>query len=343
MLSLKSKKLILFLGITGVLVATSVGVYAATASTSTVNMTAGETRNMNAAVTVQNNIKIMLNGQQVAIKDQIINQNGSVLLPMREISNLLGASVDYDSTNKVAIIDSADTHVEIPLGYSFLSINGQKTQIANNAKSIVYNSKTYLPVRAVAQSLKASINYDGPSKTIIITTNGQTPTTPTTPTTTPTVTPTPTSQPTAAPTTNAKNSPQYIFDNNLKMSTVDDSYKKSFTSAAQVKQLLPDRVDKEIEYILPNMNYVEVNLAVTKHINPIEGTRCLSFSKNDATISGGVSNAVVVFKDGTYTTEMVGDLPNGKTPKDVSYMAYSTGNTYVIVHITSVDMSAFKY
>ena len=330
MRSLKSKKLILLLGMTGVLVATTIGVYAATASNVTISMAAGEQRNMNAAVTVQNNIKIMLNGQLVSIKDQIINQNGSVLLPMREISNLLGASVDYDSANKVAIIDSVDTHVEIPLGYSFLSINGQKTQIANNAKSIVYNSKTYLPVRAVAQSLKANINYDGASKTIIITTNGQTPSVPTTP------------QPTVTPTPQAQNSPQYIFDNDLKMYTVDESYRKPFTSATQIKQLAPS---SSPEFLLahPEVKYVEVNLAVTKQVYQIEGNRGIIFSKNNATISGGISNRVIVFKDGTYTAENVDALPNGKTPKDISHMVYSVDNTYVIIHITSVDTSSFKF
>ena len=338
---IKKATFLLGLAVSTIIMSTQIStnkLYAATANTSTLSMKKGQSCNMNADVTVANNIKITLNGSPITIKDQIINQNGSILLPMREISNLLGALVDYDSTNKVAIIDSSDTHVEAPLGYSFLSINGTQTTIANNARSIVYNSKTYLPVRAVSQALSSNISYDSAIKTVAITTDGSIPTQ------SPSVTPTP--QPTATPAPQAQNTPQYIFDNNLSMSTVDESYKKSFTSVSQTKQLIPDCSDKAADFVYKNMDYVEVNLAVTKQSYRIYGRGGkggITFGKNSILISNTVSNELIVFKDGTYIINTADDFENGKTLEDVSYLAYSVDNTYVIVHITSVDTSSFKF
>ena len=273
-------------------------------------------------------IKVTLNGSPVTLKDPVLNDNGSTLLPVRALANLLGIQVDYNSDYKIAIASNQDTILEIPLGLSQAANNGQVVNIPNT-KSVTYNNKTYLPVRFISEQLGISINYDSSTKTVAITT--------TSPTAPVTQTPAPSPTPQTPAPQSSDNSPQSVFDRGGKISEIDDSFKQSFKSVEDVKKILPDCKEAGAKYVYENMNYVVAKTEIKDKLINVDG-RMLGVSKDRIPVNGaGISNGVIVLKDGTYTTDDT--LPEGKTLEDINYFAYSSGSTYLIVKVTDVDMS----
>ncbi|MCC8014806.1 MAG: copper amine oxidase N-terminal domain-containing protein, partial [Eubacterium sp.] len=108
-----------------------------------------------------------------------VTDEGRTLLPLRALGNLLGASVDWDSANKVAILTINGKTIEVPIGSTMLVVDGTASQIDSEGTQaiIVGEGYTYLPFRAVAEACGATVDYqtgsDG-SKNIYLTTSGTT-------------------------------------------------------------------------------------------------------------------------------------------------------------------------
>ncbi|MCD7855365.1 MAG: hypothetical protein LUG66_07095 [Clostridiales bacterium] len=135
-------------------------------------------------VQIGSSFSIYLNGENVTeqFEDETsirVTDEGRTLLPLRALGNLLGASVDWDSTNKVAILTISGRTIEVPIGSTMLIVDGTASQIDSEGTQaiIVGDGYTYLPFRAVAEACGATVDYqtgsDG-SKNIYLTTNGST-------------------------------------------------------------------------------------------------------------------------------------------------------------------------
>jgi len=133
-----------------------------------------------------------------------ISYNGTTYLPVRAIGYLLGLGIDYDGPTKTVLISrttssvaptaigTAKSHKLIPI--SNVVLNGQlKFKLDHVAAipvgddgtpvlPISYNGTTYLPIRAIGYLLGLGINYDGATKTVLITKSGTAQTPVTTPT-----------------------------------------------------------------------------------------------------------------------------------------------------------------
>lgn len=319
----------------------SVAVYAA-ASSSTPSQTAiklaqTEKRDSTTKAKPATNFKVTLNGTKVTLSDPIIVENGSTLLPVRAIANLLGIDVGYDNTYKIAIASDDDTTLEIPLGTTKAVNNGNVVNI-NGSKSVLYNSKTYLPLRFVSEQLGIKINYTSATKTIAITTTGGTTTT------------TPTDKPVEVPPTTSKdepaeaapidrNTPQAVFDSNRPLSEIDAKYLTSFKSESEAKKLLPYLNDTGADYAFKNMKYATVTMDMVEPDAEVNGIT-LVLKKNYIGASG-LSNFIIMFKDGT-TCGYSEKFPSGKTLNDINYFTFSKGKTILFVKPGKIDMSNLK-
>lgn len=120
-----------------------------------------------------------------------ISYNGTTYLPVRAVGYLLGLGIDWENTTKTVIITSTTTKepptpTYVPKTNKLTPIwgallNGQ-LKFRLDGKTVVpvgddgtavlpisYNGTTYLPVRALGYLLGLGIDWDGPTKTVIIT------------------------------------------------------------------------------------------------------------------------------------------------------------------------------
>ena len=120
----------------------------------------------------ETNITVMVNGEPLTFDQSPIMQNNRVLVPMRLIFETLGAAVEWDESTQSVKATNGNTIITMQIGNNTLVKNGEN--IVLDTAPILLNSRTLVPVRAVAEALDASVDWDGNTSTVIITTSNTT-------------------------------------------------------------------------------------------------------------------------------------------------------------------------
>lgn len=115
------------------------------------------------------NISVFLNGNEIIFDQPPVIQNGRTLVPLRAIFEALGATVDWDGNTRTVTATKGDTIVKITIGDNKLYKNGKVIELDVPAQII--NDRTLVPVRAVSEAFDCKVDWDGETKTVIITTN----------------------------------------------------------------------------------------------------------------------------------------------------------------------------
>jgi hypothetical protein len=121
-----------------------------------------------AAILLAQAVTIFVGGQQLRTNPGPIEQNGRVFVPMRSIFERLGASVVYSAGDINATKDS--TTVALRIGSTSAVINGQPAIL--DVAPFIVGASTFVPLRFVAQSLGASVNYDSSTRIVAISPRG---------------------------------------------------------------------------------------------------------------------------------------------------------------------------
>ena len=95
-----------------------------------------------------------------------INKNSRLLVPLRSIAELIGCTVDWDNNAKAAYAKKNDNTVKFVIGKTEYSVNDKVYNLDVPAE--IYNDKTFIPLRAVSESLGASITYNSTTKKITL-------------------------------------------------------------------------------------------------------------------------------------------------------------------------------
>jgi hypothetical protein len=117
------------------------------------------------ARTVAAGVTVVVDGRPLYLKPGPIERAGRVFVPLRGIFERLGASVVYQ--NRQINSTKGSTSVSLRIGSTQATVNGQP-QILDVAPFIV-GSTTYVPLRFIAQSLGAVVNYNGATRVVAIT------------------------------------------------------------------------------------------------------------------------------------------------------------------------------
>ena len=88
------------------------------------------------------------------------------MVPVRFISESLGAQVEWDNDNRMVIIKKANSTVKLKIGENKADVNG-KTVIFDT-KAIIRNNRTMVPVRFISEALGAKVSWNQETKTVEI-------------------------------------------------------------------------------------------------------------------------------------------------------------------------------
>lgn len=110
----------------------------------------------------ETNVSIEIDGKKVQFTqstgEPFIDENGRTQVPLRVVMEQYGCDVEWDSANNAAVIAKGDITVIVPIGQSYILVNG-KTVVMDTA-ALVQNGRTYLPIRAVLEAFGADVEWD---------------------------------------------------------------------------------------------------------------------------------------------------------------------------------------
>jgi hypothetical protein len=114
-------------------------------------------------------VTVYVDGSPLYLNPGPIERAGRVFVPLRGIFERLGASVVYE--NREINSTKGDISVSLRIGSREATVNGQQ-QVVDVAPFIV-GATTYVPLRFIAQSLGAVVDYNGAMRRVAITTPRQ--------------------------------------------------------------------------------------------------------------------------------------------------------------------------
>jgi len=109
---------------------------------------------------------VTVNGTPVRADVPPLIQRGRLLLPARAVFGALGADVSYDGKTGHVMVRRGSLSVQITIG-SALALVGQ-VPVSLDVPAQIYDGRTMVPLRFVAQGLGATVRYEAASRTVAI-------------------------------------------------------------------------------------------------------------------------------------------------------------------------------
>lgn len=111
-------------------------------------------------------VNVTIDGVLQHFPQSAILYKGSTMVPMRGVFEALKAEVKWDGATQTVTATKGDTTIKLTIGNNYAYVNGQK--VALTAEAIIVNGSTMVPLRFVAEALGAKVEWDGDTKTAII-------------------------------------------------------------------------------------------------------------------------------------------------------------------------------
>lgn len=111
-------------------------------------------------------IKVLINTKPVSFETSPVIENGRTLVPLRSISEALGASVIWDGKNKAITLTLNSDVIKLTIGKAEALKNAQALTLDSPAKIIAGN--TMVPLRFIGEAFGAYVQWNQGSRTIAI-------------------------------------------------------------------------------------------------------------------------------------------------------------------------------
>ncbi len=103
-------------------------------------------------------IRVRLDGEFLETQQNPFTINGRTMLPFRTIFTALKAEVDWNEAEWSAIGIKGNTTIKLPIGEAYAFVNNRK--ISLDVASVIIDGRSFVPVRFVAESLGARVEWD---------------------------------------------------------------------------------------------------------------------------------------------------------------------------------------
>lgn len=123
---------------------------------------------------------IFISSNAIAAKSPEIQYNGKIvksdvapfirdnrtLVPIRFISETLGYEVSWDNNERLVSVKGKDTQIELKIDSKKAKVKGSDVEL--DAPALIKNNRTFVPLRFVAENLKAEVKWDKENFKVII-------------------------------------------------------------------------------------------------------------------------------------------------------------------------------
>ncbi len=111
---------------------------------------------------------ILINGQAYPLESPPVIENGRTLSPLRIIAENLESTVLWEAKEQKITLIHFNKRIELWINRATCLVNGIEKAMPSNVPPRILFSRTYVPLRFIADELDASVVWDGKAQTITI-------------------------------------------------------------------------------------------------------------------------------------------------------------------------------
>ena len=112
-------------------------------------------------------IKIKIDNERIYPDSTPMIVDDRTLVPIRAVAEKMGYRVSWDGVNQIVTMTDGYTTLEFQIDNYTALKNGYK-EIPLDVPPIIFDDRTYLPLRAVAEAMNADVNWNGNTRTVEI-------------------------------------------------------------------------------------------------------------------------------------------------------------------------------
>lgn len=112
-------------------------------------------------------IKVIVNEEELVMDQAPIIVNGRTLVPMRAIFEALGVKVEWKKATRTVVGDWGYDSMSLKIGEKKIHMGDGRT-IAIDVPARIIGDRTLVPVRAIAESLGAEVNWDAAERIVYV-------------------------------------------------------------------------------------------------------------------------------------------------------------------------------
>lgn len=118
-------------------------------------------------------LRVVVNDRQVNFPDgnAFLDANDRVLVPVRFVSEELGAHVLWNPPSQVVTITEGEKQISLKIGEKQIVVGETKKKL--DTEPVLKKGRTYVPVRFVSEGLGAEVLWDNKINTVYINNNGK--------------------------------------------------------------------------------------------------------------------------------------------------------------------------
>ena len=103
-------------------------------------------------------VSVRLNGQPLALSAAPLQLNGRTLLPLRDVFESLGATVNWNPVAQSIAAQSGTTQIQLGINNPVAFVNGRNVSLDQAA--VLVGGRAYVPLRFVAEATGATVDYN---------------------------------------------------------------------------------------------------------------------------------------------------------------------------------------
>jgi len=107
-----------------------------------------------------------VNGKATTLEQGAVIKNGRTLVPLRFITEAMGATLVWDAATRTANITLLDNKIALTIDKTVAKVNGYDVML--DAPAAIINSKTVVPMRFVAESMGATTVWNATLKKVTV-------------------------------------------------------------------------------------------------------------------------------------------------------------------------------
>ena len=114
-------------------------------------------------------VKVTLDGNEIYFPDAkpFVDERDRVLVPIRFVSEALGALVDWENESRTAVIKQGNDEIRYTVYHPMAYLNGE--MMVMDTYGILKDERTLVPIRFISELLGCTVNWDEKTSTVVIT------------------------------------------------------------------------------------------------------------------------------------------------------------------------------